>query len=281
LLFFPPELAAESEWHGVGAQAFDGKAEWIRTVYFQRLRNNSDPALDRELVNLVLDRARSVVAHPSRPMLHRVENFEKAPFGELALEETLEENPSLSIEQELLMAENVEKPFSCVTLLDASASMSGDKHLLASIAVAVLLLEVPSKDTSLVVFSSHAKTIKRLLQEESREATILRFLKVQPKGFTNIYAGLEEGLKQFGTRGTSGRKVGLIATDGRSTEGGDPLESAAKYDFLVVLHLHGPGSHLEASEEIAQKGHGICLEVERFEELPRRLYEAVRLLARL
>ncbi len=228
-----------------------------------------------------MDQARRVVAHPSRPMLAQLKSFQENPFGELALEETLEDNPSLSVEEELLISESVEKPFSCVTLLDASASMSGDKHLLASIAVAVLLLEVPPKDTSLVVFSSTSKTIKRLRVEESREDTILRFLKVQPKGFTNIYAGLDEGLKQFKTRGARGRKVGLIATDGRSTEGGDPLEAASKYDFLVVLHLHGPGSHLEASQEIAQKGHGICLEVERFEELPQRLYEAVRLLSRL
>ncbi len=270
------------QWQGVGAQAFDGRADWMRTVYFQRLRSQkNDPAMDRQLVHLVMEKAKSIVAHPSRPTVTHLENFSRAPFGELSLEETLEENPGLSTSAELLMEESREKPFCCVTLLDVSASMSGDKHLLASIAVAVLLLEVPPKDTSLVVFASHAKTIKRLSFEESREQTILRFLRVQPKGFTNIYGGLDEGLKQFRLGGVRGRKVGLIATDGRSTEGGDPLEVAAKYDFLVVLHLHGPGSHLEASQDIAQKGHGICLEVERFEELPRRLYDAVRLLARL
>ena len=104
-----------------------------------------------------------------------------------------------------------------------------------------------------------------------------------PRGFTNIARGLEMGMKQF-TRGRlphGRRKVGLIATDGRSTEGGDPAEVARQFDFLVVLHLHGPGSYIEGSREMASRGHGVCLEVERFEELPHRLYEAVRMLARM
>jgi hypothetical protein len=159
--------------------------------------------------------------------------------------------------------------------------MSGDKHLLASIAVAVLLLEVPSRDTSLIVFASDSQRIKDLLVEEQAQTTILKFLRSKPRGFTNIAKGLEEGLGQLNRLGGQKRKVGLIATDGRTTEGKDPLDVARKYDFLVVLHLHGPGSHLEASKEIAEKGHGICLEVETFEELPRRLYDALRLLARL
>jgi hypothetical protein len=88
-------------------------------------------------------------------------------------------------------------------------------------------------------------------------------------------------LKEARKLGATHRKVGLIATDGRSTEGADPMEVARQFDFLLVLHLHGPGSHLEASKEMAQHGGGLCLEVERFEELPRRLYDALRFLARM
>jgi hypothetical protein len=255
------------------------QGELMRRLYFQKLRvTGSDPSLDRQLVEMVLQQARQVIAHPSKPKRLRLESLWQNPQSDIALEETIEENPFLSADGEFLVETEEEKHFSCVTLLDTSASMSGDKHLLASIAVAVLMLEVPPRDTSLIVFNSEAKPIKALRVDEACEDTVLRFLAMRPRGFTNIEAGLQEGLRQL--RGRRGRKLGLIATDGRSTEGEDPLRPASQYDFLIVLHLHGPGSHLEASREIAQAGHGICLEVEKFEELPQRMYDAVRTLAR-
>ena len=260
-----------------------GKTDWMRKLYFQRQRagGTGNEKLDRALVQLVLDHAKKVIAHPSRPLLRKIESFIDYPYAELDLEATLEESPLLSEPGDFLVEHQIEKPFSCVAMLDASSSMSGDKHLLASIAVAVLLLEVPARDNALVMFNSEAKTIKRLLIEETPEVTVLRFLKSQPRGFTNIARGLEEGLTQAKRLGSARRKVGLIATDGRSTEGGDPLEVARQFDFLLVLHLHGPGSDLDASRQMAQAGHGVCLEVERFEELPRRLYDSLRMLARM
>lgn len=263
-----------------------GRTDWMRKLYFQRQRAGTGPGtendkLDRALVELVLDHAKKVIAHPSRPTLRKTESFVDYPYADLDLETTLEESPMLSEPGDFLVEHQIEKPFSCVAILDASSSMSGDKHLLASIAVAVLLLEVPSRDNSLIVFASEAKTIKRLLIDESPEATVLRFLKSRPRGFTNIARGLDEGLAQAKRLGSARRKVGLIATDGRSTEGGDPLEVAKQFDFLLVLHLHGPGSDIETSKQMAQAGHGVCLEVERFEELPRRLYDSLRMLARM
>lgn len=240
-----------------------------------------DKGINRQLVQLVLDHARRVIAHPSRPMQERTETFLREPFGEIALEESMEEDPTLTDPNLFLVSVNEEKPFSCVAMLDTSASMSGDKHLLASVAVAVLLLEVAPKDASVIVFNSDAKAIKELASDMGPAETVLSFLKTRPRGFTNIASGLEEGLKQLKRFGAQKRKVGLIATDGRTTEGLDPVEIAKQYDALIVLHLHGPGSHIDASRELAVVGHGVCLEVETFEELPKRLYDAVRLLARM
>lgn len=254
----------------------------MKGLYFQRSHlNDNDGRLNGEIVNLIIDHARRVISHPSRPMEMILEDFSRVPHGELALEETLEENPFLSPQDTFLVEVNRERPFSCVAMLDSSSSMAGEKHLLSSVAVAVLFLKADPRLTSLVLFSSKAKSIKRMGADEKVENTLLRFLKHNPRGFTNITAGLEEGLKQFDKKALRGRKVGILASDGRATEGGDPLEAARKFDFLVVLHLHGPGSHLETSKDLAQAGNGICLEVEKFEELPQRLYDALRLLARL
>lgn len=253
----------------------------MRELYFRRVQGaERSEEEDKQLVWLILEHARQIIAHPAKPLERRLEEWTRAPFAELALDETLEEDPMLTDEKSILVEEQREKRFSCAAMLDCSSSMSGDKHLLACIAVAVLLLEVPSAHNALSVFASDAKTVKGLESQESAEATVLRFLKTRPKGFTNIHAGLAEGLAQYRRAGTHRRKVGLLASDGRSTEGPDAVEIARQYDFLVVLHLHGPGSLLEASEAIAEAGNGICLEVRAFEELPRRLYDALRLIAR-
>lgn len=281
--FFPPELAGGLESSQLGS--LDGKMDAVpqtdnlRSLYFKRNQSTDlDERSDKELVRLVIEHAKGVVSHPSRPMRTIVGEWSQYPHGDLALEETLEENPTLSPFESFLVEVNEERPFSCVAMLDASSSMSGEKHLLSSVAVAVLFLKAAPRLTSLVLFSSKPKTLKAWGVEESVESTLLRFLRYHPRGFTNITGGLGEGLRQLGP---SGRKVGILATDGRATEGGDPTELAKQYDFLVVLHLHGPGSHLETSRQIASAGHGVCLEVETFDQLPQRLYDALRMLTRL
>jgi Mg-chelatase subunit ChlD len=280
MIFLPPELAQDAEATGEGT-ALGVKTDRMRGLYFRRTTSAATDLLaDRELVRLVIDHAKKVVAHPSRPTLGRLESFSQNPHGELALEESLEESPRLDSIDDLRVETRYEKNFHCVCMLDSSSSMSGEKHLLASIAVAVLLLEVPPEEASVIVFSSDATSVKNLSVNERVEDTILRFLKQVPRGFTNIDRGLEEGVKQFGRLTQRRRKVGLIATDGRSTEGGDPRLRAKEYDFLVVLHLHGPGSDIDTSREMAVDGHGVCLEVDGLEELPRKMYEAVRMLSR-
>ncbi|MEZ4749999.1 MAG: vWA domain-containing protein [Bdellovibrionota bacterium] len=272
--------------HTVEEEAFQGedlgeRTDELRALFLKHASHaRSEPSLDKRLVDLVLSHARSIVSHPAKPMRRELLNFYDDPAGEIALEESLEENPALDGIENLWVERQAEKTFPCVTMLDCSFSMAGDKHLLSSIAVAVLLLEVPVNDTSLVVFGSQAKSLKALREQQPRETTVLEFLKHKPAGFTNIARGLEEGLSQLAAGRASKRKIGILATDGRSTEGEDPLEVARRFDQLVVLHLHGPGSHLEASQKLAEHGGGTCLEVEEFAQLPRRLYEALRVLAR-
>jgi von Willebrand factor type A domain len=282
-IFFPPELALESEWDEGDMGLLGPQTVLLRSLYYEKVQGPEpiDGKTARDLVHLVLEHAKRVVAHPSRPIVIHHDNFSRHPQGDLALEESLEESPFLDEPESLIVELPEEKRFSCVAMLDTSSSMSGEKHLLASIAAAVLLLEVPTRDSSLVTFASQSSSIKPLHSEERCEEVILKFLKVRPRGFTNIARGLQEGLRQLKRGSQRKRRVGLIATDGRSTEGADPIPIASQYDFLVVLHLHGPGSHAEGSQEMAQAGHGVCLEVEKFEDLPRRLYDAVRLLGRL
>jgi hypothetical protein len=276
-----PELPESSEAIPVSTQNQRREEDVLRELYFERLKDQVD-GIDLEedpaLVRQVIRRAQRVVAHPARPYILKTELFKHFPFEELDIEESLEESWDLSNIDDLKVQVREERSFQCVAMLDCSSSMSGDKHLTASIAVAVLLIKIASKDAGVLVFHSNSQQVKGLMEEESAERTVLNFLKVRPKGFTNIALGLEKGLENLRKAGAK-KRIGLIATDGRSTQGKDPLEFAKQYDCLIVLHLHGPGSYLEASQKMATEGHGICLEVEEFEDLPHRMYEAIRLLA--
>ena len=91
----------------------------MRRLYFQRQREGiRDERLDRQLVKLVLDHAKRVIAHPSRPTYHRLESYLRFPSGELAIEESLEEDPFLESAEAFQVEIAEEKPFSCVAMLD-------------------------------------------------------------------------------------------------------------------------------------------------------------------
>lgn len=273
----PPELVASQ-----GDETSEGGGTWgddwseIRRLHRKTLESNTpDPETDRRLVESVLGRARQVIAHPTRPLVSDILPFEDHPQSDFELEASFENDPTLNDSKELMVEVSREKPTYCVAMLDCSSSMSGDKHLLASIAVAVMLLELP-ETSSLITFASDTNVIKGTNSSQSVEETVLKFLKVRPRGFTNIGKGLDRGLRM-----QNKKRVGLLASDGRTTEGEDPFEVAKKFDSLVVLHLHGSGSDIESSRQIASRGRGTCIEVEKYEDLPRKMYEALRVLARM
>lgn len=280
--FFPPELASQAEFEGLLPEGGSkGADDLLRERYFRRAHGYpATAATDRELVALILEKARRVVSHPARPTYSEVLPFPEAPFEELALEESLDENPTLDEATGLRVERKRERRVRCVAMLDTSSSMAGEKHLLASVAVAVLLLELPPEDAGLCVFSTGARVVRRLNEKKSAEATVLDFLRTTPKGFTDIGLGLKKGHGEAVRSGSSARSVGILVSDGRSTEGEDPIPLARRFRTLVVLHLDGPGSDLAASQALAQAGGGTCLVVDDFADLPRRLYDAVRLVLR-
>jgi Mg-chelatase subunit ChlD len=230
-------------------------------------------------VRLVLDEARRTLKHLARPHRKQNESFETHPLDEVSLEDSFDANPFLDSASALRVSTAVPKEWSCVLMVDCSSSMSGEKHLRASIAVAVALLQIEPKNVAVVVFHSSALVVKRMGEPTLPEKSVLSFLRSRPKGFTNTALGLGRGLEQACL--SSKRRLGLIATDGRHTEGKDPNEVARGFDFLVVLHLHGPGSSLDASKALASAGNGICLEVEEFSQLPNRLNQALKRMSRL
>lgn len=277
----PPELGSASLFEDLSADNQNDQMALMRSLYFEKqLGVKNGQADDKTLASLILDRARKIISHPARPRKNLIRSLREFPEGDLEIESSLEEDIFLNSVEDLQVEVSVEKSFSCAVILDTSSSMAGEKHLLASLAIAVLVLEIPSDQSAIILFSSTGKTLKKLSVKEEPTVTILKFLRHQPRGFTNIYEGLQETLKEFSRQKKLKKKVGLLATDGKSTEGGNPVELAKQFDFLVVFHLCGPGSDLETSQRIAQAGHGFCMEVQKLEDLPQHLYQILKKLSR-
>ncbi len=229
------------------------------------------------LAREVVRRARQMIRPTSVPRWP-VFTLDSTPESELALEETLEENPLLH-ENELYFENWQKKRITCCLMLDQSASLAGDRHFLSAVAVAVLMQVIPLSGIGLVCFNSVAQVAREMGSTERVESTLYRILATPPQGLTNLESALALGLRvssHFPTRS----RVGLLVTDGRSTAGSHPGESARQFDYLAVLFLDGPGSDAQSARDLAAAGHGQFFHVPSFSDLPRRLYDAVRLLAR-
>ena len=87
--------------------------------------------------------------------------------------------------------------------------------------------------------------------------------------------GLSKGLKELSKVKRSGKRWGILITDGEWNVGGDPTLVAAKFPLLHVIATPSKGKiakyGLEACKKIAKAGKGRFVVVKKFSEIPRLL----------
>ncbi|KAL7265022.1 hypothetical protein ACSBR1_002884 [Camellia fascicularis] len=127
-----------------------------------------------------------------------------------------------------------------VTVLDVSSSMEGEKLEKMKIAMLFMIKKLsPIDRLSVVTFNggSHRLCPLRQITENSQGEIENLVNALVADGGTNIYAGLQTGLKVFnGRRLTSGRAVGImLMSDGQQNVGGDaarvPVGNVPVYTF--------------------------------------------------
>ncbi len=229
----------------------------------------------REAVRAVLHQARELLRHSARPGVHVLLPWPDAPQGDLELEATVEEAPlpSRLEPQEVLVSQREFRRADLVLILDMSLSMTGEKVALLATAVAVLALQLPSTDLSLVVFDHEARVLKAPGELLSAEDMISRVLEVKAEGYTSIEAGMRRGASVL-RRGRLPQRMGLLVTDGVYNVGFDPTPLAGRYPRLHVIKIgegvqdRGLCQHLAA----AGKGHlHVLPDYEGLPHLARRL----------
>jgi Mg-chelatase subunit ChlD len=193
--------------------------------------------------------------------------------GELIIEDTLENTLGKSIadSKDIIVEVKKERRINAALMIDTSISMTGRKLAWAAVSAAVLAQRISLKDSAVISFESTASVLKPIGKTERLEKLVERTLTVYATGYTNIEDGLKKGLYEL-RKGSQPEKVGIIITDGKYTEGGDPLDLASRYRKLYVLMTKDYNSNESLCRKMASQGGGQVFTIAQYEEIPHRLY---------
>jgi len=179
--------------------------------------------------------------------------------------------------EDIIMVDKRPKQRGIVLMLDVSNSMQREKILIATLAIGVLAYRLRGENYSILTFNNEVDVIKPIEKEMSIEELLDRMLEIQSKGITNIKLALEQGLEQLSKK-VAHEKMGIIATDGWATTGGDPIEVAKNYSRLHVIQVPmgiGGGDD-KTCIAMARVSKGKRVYVKNFIELPRAVLEILR-----
>jgi Mg-chelatase subunit ChlD len=224
-------------------------------------------------VRAILARAKAAVGSSRKETSKTFVSSTEKPHGELDLDRTLENllGKHCPETDDLIIECREQKRFDCALMLDTSLSMSGTKLALLAVAAAVVALKAPSEDFCVISFESTARVLKKIRKPLPIDQLIIKILEVPAAGYTNIQAGLREGLNQL-KRGRRAKRVGILLSDGKYTLGEDPLVCAHSFSCLHVVLLGDFNIDPKLCAAMAAAGNGRLYEAPSFETLPRVLH---------
>lgn len=220
---------------------------------------------------IIIQKAKSCLHHlspPSRVVSDLwINNNHADPDPDVSIEEGFFAEP-LNPEK-LWVSFREEKKTDVVLVLDMSLSMTGEKLALLTVVATVLALKLNIKHLGVVVFDSNAYIIKRLGEVMPIRALVKKLLEVPARGYTNIHAGLKQGLDVL-QLSSEKHRVGVILTDGLYNMGWDPVLLAAKYPQLHVVQFGNikDKKALTLCQKLAKEGRGFWKKAENEALLP-------------
>ncbi|MCL5271585.1 MAG: VWA domain-containing protein [bacterium] len=261
-------FALASEYHAL-TQKFGGRAD-LRA------------ALDREVVEAIIRRARQIIQSAATLKRLVIEPYTEPGRGELLLEESLDEwvaqpHPT---SHNLKVGLRLERELDIALMLDTSLSMIGRKLALSAVTAAVLACRSRSQRYSITLFQSGATTIKRLGDPLPLRPMVNRIFEEARFGYTNLEAALTTAARDLARGSRRSRSVGVIITDGSVTQGGNPLSLAARFDALHVIMIEDLNMDRDLCRALADAGHGRLFALQSFEALPRLFAQVLRVIIR-
>ncbi len=235
----------------------------------------------RMAVKEVMRRAWKLVG-PVRPPKQKILGLFEEPYrGEVNLDQTLEKiiGKKLPSRDDLVIERREERRHQLVLIMDTSLSMGGKNLAIAALAAASLALKLHPGDFAVIVFGSSARALWHLNEENSPEELVSDILIQPARGFTNIEAGLETGLREIHSTHFPWRSA-LLITDGVYTVGRDPCHLAEKFPRLFVLLTEDYKMNEDLCYKLARKGRGDLFRIKGYEDLPHKILKIATLILR-
>jgi hypothetical protein len=255
---------------------------WSIAKSYQKIRLKArDPSLVRAAkkiaVRAIIERTLQQLGPTKMPMVNRRMEYTPGLDGEIDIQSTLDNTPSLSMlqPQDIVIERKELKHLACVLMIDASLSMTGEKLAMATSSIAVLAHRLKGVEYAVVLFENRANVIKKMGVEVELEKLIGDLLDLNAMGYTNIEEGLRAGLRELESARTP-NKIGIVVTDGNYTMGHDPRQLAALFPRLHVLMTTGLDAREDICEGMAQHGKGRMYEIKNYEDMPRVLYQIIK-----
>lgn len=248
-----------------------------------RLRLTDPVALEmarRIAIRATIRRVLQLLGPVSLPMRKSRETYVPGVDADIDIESTLEnlvESAQLRPEDIVVERRNPRK-LSVALMLDASLSMSGDKLAIATAAIAVIALRLRMVDYLVVTFNDRPKVVKRLDDEKNLDDLLASLLDFTASGYTNIEEALRKGAEEL-SRADTKNQVGVLITDGNYTVGKDPSGPASSFRKLFVIMTKSHDCRADVCEDAARSGKGRMYPVSGFDEIPRVLYNVLRMVA--
>ncbi len=190
--------------------------------------------------------------------------------AELDIEETLTQWSELMYQVRMPVHRGL------VLLLDTSLSMKGEKLAFLAVTVAAVALSVPNETLAVLGFDSETHTIKPFCDPNGQVLDwISNVMRIPPGGFTHIERGLTAARKWIEDSPFPQARI-ILVSDGRYTEGKDPVRVAAGQSFIHAIKIGKEPQGRSVMRAIADQTGGHFHEVREMRDLPQVLLAAIR-----
>ncbi len=126
------------------------------------------------------------------------------------------------------------RPQTAVCLLvDRSGSMDGSRLATAALAAAACTWRAPG-ELAVLAFGDRVLTLKELGQDQRPESVVTSVLRLRGHGTTDIDLALKAARRQL-LFSNARRRVVILLSDGESTTGDDPTNTARSIDELAIV----------------------------------------------
>ncbi len=195
---------------------------------------------------------------------------------ELDVEATLSDHSGLGAQKKPQFEIRYQRDHGLILVLDTSLSMKGEKLAFLATAVAAVALSVPSQALAILGFDSEIHAIKSFHDaDQSVQNSVQNLLSIPPGGLTHLALGLSTAQKWIQSSRYPQARI-LVISDGRVTEGTDPVILARDMNFVHSIKIGKDAEGRTLMRDLATVGSGHYFEVREMSELPGVLLNAIR-----